>query len=340
MRSVSLVVPVKDASRTLPRCLQALGRLDPPPLEILLVDNGSRDTSRELLERFARDHHDVRVLEEPRPGAAAARNRGIATARGQVVAFTDADCVPERDWLGRLVVPVGDGSTAAAAGRVTAATPDSLLELFSTLYTLRLPPERRQERQWTPWSGGYPTANLAVERDLLESLDGFDETLTVTGEDFDLCARIYGQGATIAYVPEARVAHLHRARLGPMLRQAYGFGQGHPALFRRHGQGLWIDLPGKSISWPDAPVHGWIDLAGADKKLLGTAIPAAIWPTLWPLPLLYLGWLVLGCSRRIQDDGAGSPAAAPLIAALLLLKSAALSAGRLRGSLRQGAVCV
>ncbi len=134
MSAVSVVVPVLNASRTLPACLAALARLSPPPLELLLVDNGSTDGSVQILETFAKNHNGAaRVLTEPRRGAAAARNAGIRVARGQVVAFTDADCEPEERWLDGLLEPFADPSVGAVAGRVIAAPASSLMELFSAL---------------------------------------------------------------------------------------------------------------------------------------------------------------------------------------------------------------
>ena len=78
MLRVSVVVPILNAARTLPACLKGLGQLDPAPEEIILVDNGSTDGSLSLLQELARNHaaKDARVLQEPRRGAAAARNAG------------------------------------------------------------------------------------------------------------------------------------------------------------------------------------------------------------------------------------------------------------------------
>src|SRR3989442_6762938 len=94
MLNVSVVVPIRNASRTLPACLAALERLEPPPMEIILVDNGSTDESLSLMRRVAHDHHSkrVRILEEQRrggppgrqgrgPGAAPAAGRATASSR-------------------------------------------------------------------------------------------------------------------------------------------------------------------------------------------------------------------------------------------------------------------
>lgn len=344
MLSWSVIVPVLNAARTLPRCLEALERLDPPPSEILLVDNGSSDGSLGLLHKFASTlpGNRGRVLQEYRRGAAAARNTGIRAAQGELIAFTDADCIPETAWLRNLIAPFADPQVGAVAGRVAAAPHNSTLELFSALYTLALPDKPSRHRRWSPWEGGFPTANLAVRRPVLEILDGFDEQAMIYGEDYDLCARIYGQSLEIAYEPAARVLHQHRTTLVGMMRQAFGFGRGHSFLLRRHiRHGLWLDVPRNSLSWERFPGRAWIDLASVDKKALAILALGAVHPSaLWLLPVLVL-WLAGSAGRRARQAGIHlSPAARAELAALLLLKSAAMTAGRWWGSIKYGALCL
>jgi GT2 family glycosyltransferase len=343
MPAVSVVIPVLNAARTLPRCLEALAALDPAPVEILLVDNGSTDNSVALLTTFAREMGPQRVsiVREARHGAAAARNAGVRIAGGDIIAFTDADCVPEPDWLHHLRAPFSDSRVGAVAGRVMATRPASTVELFSALYTFQSPDRPARHRHWTPWEGGFPTANLGVRRALLVSLGGFDEQLGNFGEDYDLCARLYAAGSELAYTPVARVAHCHRTTLIGMLRQAFGFGRSHPYLLRRHaGNGCWLDLPGKSLHWRACPFRAWLDLASADKKAMAILLAGmAHNPALWLFPL-YAAWLVARADRRAKRMGQpGSPAAAFGLAGLLLLKSAAMTSGRWWGSLKYRSVC-
>src|SRR5205809_152715 len=138
--SVSVVVPVLNAARTLPSCLAALDRLDPGPTEILLVDNGSTDGSLELMQKFTDGgrHARRRLLHEQRRGASVSRNTGLRAARGDIVAFTDADCAPEMDWLAQLVQPLADPSVGAAAGRVVGSG-RTVTEQFCALYTFQTP---------------------------------------------------------------------------------------------------------------------------------------------------------------------------------------------------------
>ncbi len=340
--SVSVVVPVLNAARTLPRCLGSLERLDPAPAEVLLVDNGSTDGSLGLLRAFAERRSGARALEEPRRGAAAARNAGIRAATGDVVAFTDSDCEPESGWLEHLTWPFTDPRVGAVAGRVTAAPAASIIELFSALYTLQSPNGPARLTRWTPWQGGFPTANLAVRRRLLNELGGFDERIEIYGEDYDLCARLYAAGAQIAYEPSALVAHHHRTTARSMLRQAFGFGRGHALLLRRHAaRGLWIDLPFRSFTASWFPGRAWIDLASADKKVLALLFLGGVWTSVLWLLLPYAGWLVVSTWRRARSAGSGVPVVTALaLAGLLLLKSGALTVGRWYGSVKYGAVCV
>lgn len=344
MLSVSVVVPIKNAGRTLPFCLPALGRLNPAPTEILLVDNGSSDGGLAMQEAFSREARagNVRLLREPRPGAAAARNAGIRAARGDVIVLMDADCEPEPDWLERLLGPFDEARVGAVAGRVVSAPASSPVELFSALYTLQLPDQPKRSTGWTPWEGGYVTANFSVRADVLKAIGGIDESsvgATACGSDYDLCARIYAHGLDIAYVPGARVRHHHRTTLRSMIRQAFDYGESHAWLLeRRWAGGLWLELPHLLRSWPGCPVHAWVNLASADKKV-AAILAAGLFASsaLWLLPL-YAGWLMFVTGRRARRAGA-SAWNAPVLAGLLLVKSSAMTLGRWRGALKHGVIC-
>ncbi len=343
VHGTTVVIPVRNAARTLPHCLAALRELDPRPQELVLVDNGSTDASLELLRAFAGAHvaGDVHVIEEGRRGPSAARNAGVRLAKGELILFTDADCAPERDWLARMTEPFAETGIGAVAGRVIGAPAVSAVERFSTLYTLQLQERPDRVSRWTPWQGGYPTANLAVRRALFERIRGFDETM-MTGEDHDLCARLYALGGTLAYVPAARVLHHHRTTWSGMVRQAFGFGRGHADLLRRHTRrGLWLDLPGRSLALGQWPLPSWVDLASADKKVMLIMILGGAYRPLLLLLPVYLLWLVRSAHQRAADCGLpASVGASFVLAGLLVCKSLAMTLGRWWGSFKYGAVCL
>lgn len=344
--TASVVVPVFNASRTLPACLSAVAHLDPRPAEILFVDNGSVDESPSMLRTFQRDHPfmPVHVLTELRRGAASARNTGIQAAKGDVIVLMDADCAPGRQWLHDLLLPFENPEVGAVGGRVVSAPAATTVELFSALYTLQLPSRPQRFTRLTPWEGGYVTANFAVRASLLKAIGGIDEASvggTAAGSDYDLCARLYRQGCIVAYAPDAVVVHYHRTTLRGMIRQAFDYGESHAYLLgRRWFRGLWIESPIAYWSWPGCPVHAWVNLVGADKKVMGIlALGALIRPALWLL-LLYGIWLAILTGRRAQASGAAwSVGTALLLAGLLLVKSGAMTIGRWRGSVKYGVLC-
>jgi GT2 family glycosyltransferase len=339
---VSVVVPARDAARTLPRALPALAALTPAADEIVLVDNGSRDDTRRLLEAFAASRRNVVVLHEPRPGASVARNTGARAATGDVVAFTDADCCPRTDWLAGLTAPLADGTLGAVAGRLTSTPPTGVIETFSSLFTLQAPAVASRHTRWTPWAGGFPTANLAVRRELLlHRLGGFDESVAIYGEDYDLCARLYATGAAIAYAPDAVVEHQHRVALRPMLRQAFGFGRSHAWLMRRHVRGLWLDLPRGPVVREQFPLPIWIDAGSPDKKAVVLLTLGLFWRPFLVLSLLYGAWLWWDMTARTRARGlAVSWLDRWGLVGCLVAKAAAMTSGRWWGSLRYGRACL
>lgn len=344
MLSVSLVIPMKNAAQTLDACLTSLGQLEPRPMEIVLVDNGSADATLERLQTFVRGTTapPITVVTEARPGATFARNAGIRASRGDIVAFTDSDCAIDRAWLAYLVKPFSDERVGAVAGRIVAAPANNTCQLFCGLYTLQSPAAGRIHDRWTPDEGGFPTANLAVRRTTLDEVGGFDERIRIYGEDYDLCARIYEKGWTIAYTPEAIVQHHHRTTLRGLTWQSFGFGRGHAFLLRRHGpRTLWITVPGRHRPFRVPLFRAWIDLASADKKLMALALCGLTYQPAWLLLPCYGLWLVAATTRRARAAGRPcSLATAVSLAGLLVWKSLALTLGRWWGSFKYGAICL
>src|SRR5690606_20439025 len=125
---VSVIIPVYNDPARLRLCLEALDRQSYPAdrYEVLVVDNGSEPPVRDVLaEVLARRPH-VRLLEEARPGSYAARNLGISEARGDILAFTDSDCIPEARWIEegvRALRNLPDGGLVGGRIEVFAADP-------------------------------------------------------------------------------------------------------------------------------------------------------------------------------------------------------------------------
>jgi GT2 family glycosyltransferase len=212
--SVSVVVAVRNARATIAACVESLLALDPGAIELIVVDNGSTDGTREML-----DGHGgrVTVLHEGRRGAGAARNAGIAAARGQVVAFTDADCVVDPGWLGNLVGALADPQVGAVGGTIVAADPTNPIERYGEA----IHDHRRAIEVFKP---PYAiTMNWASRRAVLQELGGFDERF-LRGQDVDLSYRILQSGRTLAFAPDAIVRHHNERTLSGLAREGFTHG--------------------------------------------------------------------------------------------------------------------
>ncbi|HEY7529054.1 MAG TPA: glycosyltransferase [Gemmatimonadota bacterium] len=223
---VSVVVPAWNAAATLGGCLDSLLALRFPreEMEIVVVDNASTDGTAALLDRY---RGRVRAFHEARRGPSAARNRGLRHARGELVAFTDADCVVEADWLSLLIQPLEDPQVGIVGGRILPTTPYNTIEAFGT----EIHDHRASITQFDP--PYVITMNWASRRSDLLSAGGFDESLR-RGEDVDLTYRILARGLRLAYVPEAIVRHRNERTLRGLFAEGWAHGYHSIAVNRKH----------------------------------------------------------------------------------------------------------
>ena len=233
---VSIVVPVRNAERTVRECLASLLELDYPPSrrEIVVVDNGSSDASRSIIRDLP-----VTLVTETRRGPSWARNAGIDASRGDIIAFTDADCVVTSGWLGELVASFReDHGVFAVAGEVLPLAPRTQAERYMA--------RRRSRWQAAALRAPRPymvTANVAFRRQTFDMIGRFDPRFPV-GQDQDLSWRFFAAGLRCRYSPRAIVFHRHRRTTWAFFKQQLGWGYGAALLRRHHGLpwGIWAEL--------------------------------------------------------------------------------------------------
>jgi GT2 family glycosyltransferase len=244
----SVVVPtVCNDARELARTVESLLALDYPDFEVIVVDNRPQ-AGRDRLPEFPEDFR-LRTTEEHKRGGSAARNRGLACANGEFVAFTDDDAVVDRGWLrafgSRFALdPAVDAICGPVLPTELQTAPQLWFEEFYGGFTRSFDADLLSLQREDSLDPLFPYAparfgagcNMAFRRTTLESMGGFLPTLgpgtpARGGEDLAMFIELVTAGGTVAIEPEALVRHRHRRTEREFFRQVYSYGVGLTAMF-------------------------------------------------------------------------------------------------------------
>ena len=238
---ISVIVPTYERAGQLSVCLSALLAQDYPldRFELLVVDDGSSTSPESMVAAF-RDRLNVRCLTQPHAGPAGARNHGAAHAKGEVLAFTDDDCMPAPGWLRSLATGFSACSDCVLGGLTVNALTSNMYSTASQLIVDYL------YAQWNYDLGRatfFTSNNFALSTRCFHAVGGFDTSWTrAAGEDRDLCDRLVSDGYRLTYVPEALVYHAHPLKFVTFWRQQFNYGRGayrlHLLRARRVAEGI------------------------------------------------------------------------------------------------------
>jgi len=238
---VSVIVCSYNGGKTLPDCLESLDLLNYPNYEVILVDDGSKDNTQELVAAFE-TARVVRSATDGRPlpaftnivqknmGLSYARNAGAYASKGDVVAYTDSDCMPDPDWLYYLIGTLLNGDYCGVGGpnisppavnwvqAAVAAAPGGPAHVLLTDVVAE----------------HIPGCNMAFHRWAFMSVGGFDTEYRKAGDDVDFCWRLQTNGGVIAFSPSAIVWHYRRFTLEAFKKQQDGYGEAESMLRFKH----------------------------------------------------------------------------------------------------------
>ena len=227
MTGVSFVVPVHNGAACVEETIASiLAQSDARPMEIIVVEDGSRDNSAALLASMA-SAYPLTVIAGPCHGAAAAVNAGVRVARYPIVCQVDQDVVLEPGWLGALVACLDDSAVAAAQGRYVV---DRNASFFARITGLDL--EQRYARL-EEHPDHVCTGNTAYRASALHAVGLLDDSMGY-GYDNDLSYRLQAAGYRLAFCRGARSRHRWRDGWTGYLAQQYGFGYGRLDVVARH----------------------------------------------------------------------------------------------------------
>lgn len=207
--SVSVVVPAYNAGETIGPLLESLLGLDYPVYEVIVVNDGSKDGTKGVVERYP-----VRLIEQRNLGASAARDAGLRVANADIVAYVDSDVTVTPNWLRELVRPFEDPSVAATTGRTVFLRNDKCTSWWRSLDIERRNARRKSD---TRLANG---PNCAFRKSVLLEVGGFDPKW-YHAEDTEVSYRIWMRGHRIRYVPEAVVHHVPEEDWRDYLRKRY-----------------------------------------------------------------------------------------------------------------------
>ena len=246
---VSVIIPVRNRPAEIVACLNTLMQLDYPAdrLETIVVDDASDDNTATVVERFS----GVRLIRMAQHRQASfCRNRAAETARGDILAFIDSDCLADPAWLKALVPAFRDTLLGALGGWVDAAVEENGLDRYEKVKSsLKMGNWFKRSDQAERFFY-VPSCNFLVRREIFLSLGGFREDLHV-GEDVDFCWRLQDAGHVFEYRPMGRVAHRHRNRLTAFCARRFDYGTSEPTLQQLHtGRVKTLYLPGcETLFW-------------------------------------------------------------------------------------------
>ncbi|MGD0410801.1 MAG: glycosyltransferase [Verrucomicrobiota bacterium] len=235
---ISVVLACFNAARTLRPCLDSLTRLNYPDYEVVVVDDGSTDDTPQIVSQY----NGLRRIRQEHLGLSAARNAGIAASTGEIVAFTDADCRADEDWLYYLAGDLLRGAFAGIGGHNFLPQDDSPVAAA----VMASPGGPAHVMLTDRLAEHIPGCNMAFYKWALAEIGCFDPMFDKAGDDVDLCWRLQQRGWQIGFSPGGFVWHCRRSTVAAYLEQQRGYGEAEAMLARRHpeyfnsfGGGVW-----------------------------------------------------------------------------------------------------
>jgi len=239
--SISVVVPAHNCENTIFQTLQSILKQTVSDIDVIVVDDGSTDQTVQIIKSIS----GVRYYYQDNAGPAAARNLGVQKAKGDIVFFTDSDCMPQRDWIEKAIVHFNDPQVVVVAGSYSIANPNNMLA--QCIHDEIMFRHHRLMPQNPKSFGSY---NFGVKKNVFESVGGFDICYRyASGEDNDLSYKILKAGYKIRFEKNALVDHFHTTRIFKYFKEQYrhGFWRAkmyvdHPGMAKGDDYTFWKDI--------------------------------------------------------------------------------------------------
>jgi glycosyltransferase involved in cell wall biosynthesis len=216
--TVSVIIPTFNGANRIGDCLDALlKQTSNHDVEILVVDDGSTDITGDVVRRYSGSA--VRLISQSNAGPGAARNRGATEARGEIILFTDDDCVPMPDWLNAMIRSFDDVEIVGGKGVYRTRQKSMIARFVQIEYE-----DRYRLMAGFPTIDFVDTYSAGFRRDRFLGIGGYDTSFPVAcAEDIELSYRMSRRGWKMKFVPDAIVYHTHPDTVSGYLKKKYKF---------------------------------------------------------------------------------------------------------------------
>ncbi len=238
---ITVIIPTYNEEKHIGECLSALVNGTRRPDQILVADGYSTDHTRKIAKSFP----GVWVVRNPERTAAAGRNAALAVAVGDVIAFTDGDCIPADDWVEQIERAFSENEIDGMGGKVLNAPFENEYERdWGTLaWTLLMNcPDEPYVVEKQTLNDAFVTANCAYRKELLDRLGGFDLWFANNAEDVDLSWRALQAGARLMYIPDAVIYAHNVTSLQGIRKKSFRNGVSSSKLQKRYGGVINYDV--------------------------------------------------------------------------------------------------
>jgi len=230
--SVTVIVPVRNGEQTIQPLLESLQKLDydKNKVEVIVVDGNSTDRTQKIVKKYP-----VKLVIEKQKGLNLARNIGIKSGNGEIVAFTDSDCIVPSNWITKIVENFKDPKVSCVGGSTKSLDNDFVSQYADNSIVRLMPLFRKREEldKVKPFFRHPAGCNMAFRRKVTEEVGYFDEEIQYGFDEVEFVDRVCKAGYKMVLDPKVSVWHKHRSTFGDLLKQNFQYGKGSGLVFKK-----------------------------------------------------------------------------------------------------------
>jgi len=232
---ISIVIPTLNVESSIRDCIKSLinQNFSKDQYEIIVVDGESKDNTFKILKEYSK-HISIHVY---KGGVSCGRNKGIEVSKGNIIAFTDGDCIAEKNWIKELYSKFETDTlkcVGCVVGNIIPHDGKTIFEIFALKNEI-LSQKKTMNSDFLPYG---QTANVSFRKEVFDNIGKFDETIN-SGEDADIAWRMQLEtNYKLVYCQESIVKHCHRTSLKGLAKQCFKYGIGKSVLYKKFSKSI------------------------------------------------------------------------------------------------------